>query len=90
MGAYGKAANELFMQFVARIELEIPSAMLAMFSKLKYICTPTLDQFRQHWSGRYLGGFVFRSRLFDGLKVNYPIGFLVWDTAKSDPIEQCH
>ncbi|MBU2587782.1 MAG: hypothetical protein KJ872_06670 [Alphaproteobacteria bacterium] len=86
MAEYGKASNELFMQFVARIDQEIPSAILAMFSKLKYISTPTLNQFRELWSGRYLGGFVFHSRLFDGLKGNYPIGFLIWDTGKAEPI----
>ncbi len=86
MAEYGKAANELFMQFVARIHSELPTAMLAMFSKLKYINTPTLNQFRSVWSGRYLGGFVFHSRLFDRLKGNYPIGFLIWNTANDDTI----
>lgn len=37
MADYGKASNELFTQFVARIAQEIPTATLAMFSKLKYI-----------------------------------------------------
>ena len=86
MAEYGKASNELFMQFVARVAQEIPGAVLAMFSKLKYISSPTLDQFRTIWKGRYQGGFVFHSRLFDGLKGNYPIGFLIWDTAKADAI----
>jgi hypothetical protein len=87
MAEYGKAANELFMQFVARIDQELPSAMLAMFSKLKYISTPTLRQFRKVWSASYLGGFVFHSRLFEGLKGNYPIGFLIWNTAKSNAVK---
>jgi hypothetical protein len=86
MAEYGKAANELFMQFVARIDQELPTAMLAMFSKLKYISTPTLRQFRKVWTASYLGGFVFHSRLFDGLKGNYPIGFLIWDTARSNAV----
>ncbi len=86
MADYGKAANELFMQFVARIDRELPTAILAMFSKLKYVSTPTLDRFRDIWSARYLGGFVFHSRLFDGLKGNYPIGFLIWDTAENDSV----
>ena len=32
---YGKATNELFAQFVARIDLELPMSTLAMFSTLK-------------------------------------------------------
>ena len=42
MAGYGKASNELYTQFVARIDLEIPNATLAMFSTLKYVSAPTL------------------------------------------------
>jgi len=87
MSDYGKATNELFMQFVARIYQEIPNAKLAMFSKLKYVSTPTLAEFRKIWTAKYLGGFVVPSRSFDGLKGNYPIGFLVWDTGQEEPID---
>jgi hypothetical protein len=86
MSSYGKAKNELFMQFIARAQLEVPAATLAIFSKLKYISTPTLKEFRSVWRARYLGGFVFHSRTFDGLKGQYPIGFLIWDSRKSEPI----
>ncbi|MDP2059899.1 MAG: hypothetical protein Q8J97_09175, partial [Flavobacteriaceae bacterium] len=37
MSEYGKASNELFTQFVARIAQEIPTATVAMFSKMKYV-----------------------------------------------------
>lgn len=77
---YGKASNELFMQFIVRIAKEIPSATIAMFSKLKYITAPTLDDFRSKWNAEYLGGFVVPSKAFDGLKGNFPIGFLIWKT----------
>lgn len=77
---YGKASNELFMQFVARIAREIPTATLAMFSKLKYVNSQTLAEFRANWRATYLGGFVVHSKAFDGLSGNFPIGFLVWVT----------
>ncbi|CAN7538357.1 hypothetical protein LJR257_003682 [Ensifer adhaerens] len=86
MHDYGKATNELFMQFVGRLHKEIPSATLAMFSKLKYISTPTLDDFRKAWKAQYLGGFAVHSQAFDGLKGDFPIGFLIWDTSKGAPI----
>ncbi len=86
MAAYGKATNELFMQFVARIHKEIPGSVLAMFSKLKYVCTPTLDDFRKVWKAEYLGGFAVHSRTFDGLSGEFPIGFLIWDTSKDRTI----
>ncbi len=87
MAAYGKATNELFMQFVARIHQEIPGAVLAMFSKLKYVCTPTLNDFRNIWKAEYLGGFAVHSRTFDGLSGEFPIGFLIWDTSKATSIK---
>ncbi len=77
---YGYAKRELFTQFVARISLEIPTATLAMFSKLKYVNAPNFEKFRQVWSAKYLGGFVVHSKAFDGLNGNFPIGFLVWKT----------
>ena len=80
MSTYGKASNELFTQFVARIAQEIPTATLAMFSKLKYVNAPTLEEFRNTWQAIYLDGFVVHSQAFDGLKGNFPIGFLVWKT----------
>lgn len=81
MQDYGKASNELFTQFVARIAQEIPSATLAMFSTLKYINAPTMSQFRENWSARFLDGFVVHSKAFDGIKGNFPIGFLIWKTS---------
>lgn len=86
MAAYGKATNELFMQFIARIDRELPNCKLAIFSKVKYISTPTLNEFRQVWRAEYLGGFAVHSRSFEGLKGDFPIGFLIWDTSKDVPI----
>ena len=80
MAAYGKASNELFTQFVARIAQEIPTATLAMFSTLKYVNSQTMDVFRAAWNAKYLGGFIVHSKAFDGLKGDFPIGFLVWKT----------
>ncbi len=87
MSAYGKARNELFTQFVARIAKEIPTATLAMFSTLKYVNAPNFEKFRQAWSAEYLGGFVVHSKSFEGLKGNFPIGFLVWKTNQKSDIK---
>ncbi|MBU2982138.1 hypothetical protein KO498_09975 [Lentibacter algarum] len=83
MEQYGKATNELFMQFIARAYQEIPKAKLAIFSKVKYISTPTLNEFRDAWRAEYLGGFAVHSKAFEGLKGNFPISFFIWDTASS-------
>jgi hypothetical protein len=87
MSRYGKATNELFTQFVARIHQEIPNATLAMFSKLKYVNAPTMDVFRKEWLAKFLDGFIVHSKAFDGLKGDFPIGFLVWDTSIKEPID---
>ncbi len=80
MNKYGKASNELFTQFIARVAKELPTATIAMFSKLKYVTAPNFEKFREAWNAKYLGGFVVHSKSFDGLKGNFPIGFLVWKT----------
>ena len=80
MKEYGWANRELFTQFIVRIANEIPNATLAMFSKLKYVNAPNFDGFRLKWNAEYLGGFIVHSKSFDGLKGNFPIGFLIWAT----------
>ncbi len=80
MTAYGKASNELFAQFVARIAQEIPNATLAMFSTMKYVNAPNFEKFRQAWNAQYLGGFVVHNQAFDGMSGEFPIGFLCWKT----------
>ena len=80
MTEFGKASNELFTQFVARIAKEIPNATLAMFSTLKYVNAQTMEMFREKWKAQYLDGFAVHSKSFDGLKGDFPIGFLIWKT----------
>jgi hypothetical protein len=88
---YGYAARELFLQFVARLAIEIPNATLAMFSTLKYVVAPNFEKFRDSWNAKFLDGFIVHSKAFEGLKGNFPIGFLVWQTNQNgsrQPIEQ--
>ena len=80
MTAYGKASNELFMQFLVRVSHEMPTATVAMFSTLKYVNAPTLDIFRSLWSAKFLDGFAVHCQAFDGLNGDFPIGFLIWKT----------
>ncbi|MBU6167305.1 MAG: hypothetical protein KGQ52_14425, partial [Alphaproteobacteria bacterium] len=87
MGHLGYATRELFVQFVHRICAELPRSTLAMFSTLKYVNAPNFDEFRNRWSAKYLGGFVVHNRAFDGLKGDFPIGFLIWDLATNQPAQ---
>ena len=88
MPEYGYAKRELFVQFLARISQELPGCILAFFSKLKYVNAPNFKDFRSNWQASYLGGFVVHSKAFEGLKGDFPIGFLVWDTKLKAPIEK--
>ena len=79
---YGKASNELYTQFLARIVEEIPSATIAIFSKLKHVNAPTLSKFRNNWKADFLDGFVVPSQCFEGLKGSFPIGFQIWKASQ--------
>jgi hypothetical protein len=88
---YGYAARELFVQFMARIAKEMPTATIAMFSKLKYVNAPNFEKFRESWNAQFQDGFIVHSKAFDGLKGNFPIGFLIWKTnqqGKKTPITE--
>jgi len=87
MAHLGYAARELFVQFVHRIMLELPQSTLAMFSTLKYVNAPNFSHFREQWTAQYLDGFIVHSKAFDGLKGNFPIGFLVWDLSMYQPAQ---
>ncbi|MHB0993081.1 MAG: hypothetical protein ACYC04_01840 [Sulfurovum sp.] len=88
MEEFGFAKRELFAQFLVRIYREIPTATIAIFSTLKYVNAPNFEKFRQVWNAKYLGGFVVHSKSFDGLKGDFPIGFLIWNTAKKIAITE--
>lgn len=78
MGSHGYATRELSLQFLIRIAKEMPTAKVAIFNKLKYVNAPNFELFRSGWNAKYLGGFVVHSKAFDGLKGDFPIGFLIW------------
>jgi hypothetical protein len=85
MAHLGYAARELFAQFLHRIMMEIPSSTVALVSKLKYLNSPNFSEFQARWNAKFLDGFVMPSKVFDGLKGNFPIGFLIWDLRGSKP-----
>ncbi|NIZ18644.1 hypothetical protein [Entomospira culicis] len=85
---WGAASNELYAQFLVRIQKEMPHAIIAMFSKVKHINSPNFERFREQWQAKYLGGFVFHSRNFDTVDGSYPIAFLMWDLGKPQPITE--
>ncbi len=77
----GSGANELFAQFFMRIYRELNGCIMASFSKLKYLNSSNFKKFREVFKAEFKGGFMVPADTFDNVKGQFPIGFLVWDTA---------
>ncbi len=76
-----KANNELFAQFFIRIYMELNGCIMASFSTLKYLNSSNFKKFREVFKAKFLEGFMVPADSFDNVKGQFPIGFLVWDTA---------
>ncbi len=76
-----KANNELFAQFFMRIYKELEGCIMASFSTLKYLNSSNFKKFREVFKAKFLEGFMVPADSFDNVTGQFPIGFLVWDTA---------
>jgi type I restriction-modification system DNA methylase subunit len=76
----GKAANELFNQFIYRVSKWCPKAHIGLYSTLKYVNAPNTVEFREKVMKNFscLTGFAFPATLFSGVKGAFPIAFTVW------------
>ncbi|WQY32373.1 hypothetical protein KVL23_06595 [Helicobacter pylori] len=78
-------SNELFAQFFMRIYRELNGCIMASFSTLKYLNSSNFKKFREVFKAKFLEGFMVPADSFDNVKGQFPIGFLVWDTATPPP-----
>ena len=83
----GRAANELFAQFYARIVREIPNSVLAVFSTLKTLQAPNFSDFRKNFRAKLGRIFLVPANTFDNVTGTFPIGFQIWRTATKDCFE---
>ncbi|GAA9729194.1 hypothetical protein VN0045_14320 [Helicobacter pylori] len=83
----GSGSNELFAQFFMRIYIELNGCIMASFSKLKYLNSSNFKKFREVFKAKFLEGFMVPADSFDNVKGQFPIGFLVWDTATPPPLK---
>ncbi|MGL2598013.1 hypothetical protein ACQJ5V_06940 [Helicobacter pylori] len=81
----GSGVNELFAQFFMRIYKELDGCIMASFSTLKYLNSSHFKKFREVFKAKFLEGFMVPSDSFDNVTGQFPIGFLVWDTATPPP-----
>ena len=84
----GRAGNELFAQFFARIVDELPSAVLAQFSKLKIVQAPNFREFRKTFRAKPGRFFLVPANTFDNVKGDFPIGFQIWHTGTEEFFQQ--
>ncbi len=77
----GRAGNELFAQFFARIFGEIKDCHVAMFSKLKMLQGPNFAHYRVHYPAAVCRVFMVPAKTFDNVSGEFPIGFQIYDTS---------
>jgi predicted RNA methylase len=85
----GNCANrELFVQFLIRIYCEIPTCMIANFSKLKNLQSPNFSDFRKTYRAKLERIFLVPANTFDNVSGQFPIGFFVWNSEKEEIFEK--
>ncbi len=83
----GIAGRELYAQFLIRIYDELPSAIIAHFSTLKYILAPNFVEFRKCFRAKPGLNFCVPANTFDNVKGQFPIGFFIWHTCIKEDIK---
>lgn len=80
----GIAGRELFVQFLTRIYAEIPGAYIANFSTLKNLLAPNFKEFRDYFTPKLEEVFIVPADTFDNVAGQFPIGFFLWNSQKSE------
>ena len=84
----GRAGNELFAQFYARVVDELPTTVLALFSTLKIVQAPNFREFRREFRAKPGRFFMVPANTFDNVKGDFPIGFQIWHTEIKEAFNQ--
>lgn len=84
----GRAVNEVYAQFFARIWNEIPDCLIAVFSKLKTQQGPNFTVFRKQFKAKLTRMFIVPANTFDNVKGSFPIGFQIWDTSIKEEFQE--
>jgi len=80
----GQGNAELFAQFFIRINREIPGSILAEFSTLKILQGQHFIDFRKNFHAELKKTFIVPANTFDNVKGKFPIGFMIWTSAKKE------
>lgn len=76
---YGKSVNNLYTQFMYRVQTFKPAG-LALFAPSLYLTGGSFKPFRKLWSQDFdfFGGFVFSSKHFSDTAGSWPVLFSTW------------
>ena len=84
------ALREIYVQFITRVYQEIPSCMLAEFSKLKILQAANFVDFRNYFEAKLEKMFVVPADTFDNVKGKFPIGFKIWNTSIKEKFNEIY
>jgi len=84
----GRAGNELFAQFFARVVEELPTTVLAQFSTLKIVQAPNFREFRKTFRAKPGRFFLVPANTFDNVNGNFPIAFQIWQTGTEEYFQE--
>ena len=84
----GKASNELFTQFLARIYSEIQNCRIGVFCKLKNLQSPNFKDFRNFYKAKLVKSFIVPANTFDNVKGIFPIGFFIYNLESKEVFEE--
>lgn len=84
----GTAGRELYIQFLYRIDKEMPGARIAEFSKLKILQGAAFDAVRNTFNPRLEKMFCVPADTFDNVRGQFPIGFKIWNTSIREPFNR--
>ena len=87
MEKIGKGNRELYMQFLARISLDISGCYIGVFSTPKYINSQNSKKFLEYFNPFFLNGFIVPASSFDNVKSDFPIMFAIWKTGEKNTIK---
>ncbi len=76
----GKASNELFTQFLARIYSDLNNCKIGVFCKLKNLQSPNFKDFRNFFIAKLEKSFIVPANTFDNVKGAFPIGFFIYNS----------
>ena len=84
LDAVGRSINELFAQFLIRINKELQCCKLGQFAKLKALCAPNFAKFREAFKAKLEKSFIVPANTFDNVTGQFPIGFFIWNNGENE------